>query len=461
MNSSQDNQRTPEIEIEISSEITIEIEKIRQQFNYGPFPRMALEDSPKEKYEKLYFHSLITAYYLRYRQVPETKGTLILDAGCGSGYKSLMLAEANPGATIIGVDLSEKSVELAQQRLEYHGFKDAEFYAMTIEDIPNLGLEFDYVNCDEVLYLLPNPAEGLQAMRSVLKPKGLIRANLHNSYQRAAFYRAQTLFKLMGLMDDSPKEFEEEAVIETMNALKNTVKLKMETWQGQFSSVSDPEILKEMLAMNHLFVGDKGFTIPELFTLLEAADLEFVSMVNWRNWNVLDLFEDAENLPALWSMGLATASVADQLHIYELINPTHRLMDFYCGHPDQPGISPDEWEAEDWKTAIAHLHPQLRTARLQEELVHCIQQGQPFEINREIPTPAMGNVFLDPGKAACLLPLWDGAQTVQSIAQRYRQIRPIDPVTLAPTSEEQSVAVVKALLHPLNQFLYVLLERAE
>ncbi|MBI4782978.1 MAG: class I SAM-dependent methyltransferase [Oscillatoriophycideae cyanobacterium NC_groundwater_1537_Pr4_S-0.65um_50_18] len=436
-----------------------EIEKIREQFNYGPYPRVALEDSPKERYEGLYFHNLITAYYLRYGRVPETKGTMILDAGCGSGYSSLVLAEANPGAKIIGIDLSEKSVELAQQRLTYHGF-DAEFYAIPLEEIGNLGLEFDYINCDEVLYLLPDPVAGLQAMRSVLKPQGLIRTNLHSSYQRAPYYRSQALFKLMGLMDDSPKEFEEEAVIETMNALRNTARLRVETWNGKFTPETPPEKVKEVLAMNHLFVGDRGFTIPELFGLLEEADLEFISMTNWRGWNVVDLFEDGDNLPALWSMGLAAASIADQLHIYELINPIHRLLDFYCGHPGEPAVSIDEWDDADWPTAIVHLHPQLRTEAMKQDLIRCIQQAQPFEISRNVPKPAMGKALLDPTRAACLLPLWEGKQTVAAIAQRYRQIRPIDPVTLEPVSEEQAFEIVKDLLNFLIQFLYILLERA-
>jgi len=50
--------------------------------------------------------------------------------------------------------------------------------------------------------------------------------------------------------------------------------------------------------MNYLLQGDKGFTITELFAALKAADLEFISMVNWRQWDLMDLFKekDPENL---------------------------------------------------------------------------------------------------------------------------------------------------------------------
>jgi ubiquinone/menaquinone biosynthesis C-methylase UbiE len=139
-------------------------EKIRQQFDTGPYPRTPLEKSPKNDAMSLYIHNLINPYYLRNQKVIETEGKLILDAGCGSGYKSLVLAEANPGAKIIGVDISEKSVDLARQRLQYHGFDNTDFHVISIEQLPQLGLDFDYINCDEVLYLFRDPSVGLQAM---------------------------------------------------------------------------------------------------------------------------------------------------------------------------------------------------------------------------------------------------------------------------------------------------------
>ena len=115
------------------------IENIRQQFDNTPFPRIPLEQTPKDNSELLYLHNLVTAYYFRNRRVINTEGKVILDAGCGTGYKSLMLALANPGAKIVGIDLSEESVKLAEQRLQYHGVANADFYALKIEELPSLG----------------------------------------------------------------------------------------------------------------------------------------------------------------------------------------------------------------------------------------------------------------------------------------------------------------------------------
>ncbi|MFM7428069.1 MAG: class I SAM-dependent methyltransferase [Elainella sp.] len=434
-------------------------DKIRQQFDYGPYPRTPLEDSPRESFEQLYVHNLVTAYYLRHRRVVDTRDKVILDAGCGSGYKALMLAEANPGAKIVGIDLSEQSVNLARQRLQYHGFDNAEFHQLAIEDLPQLGQKFDYINCDEVLYILPDPVAGLQAMKSVLQPDGLIRTNLHNAYQRARFYQAQELFQLMGLMDNNPEEFEEDAVIETMNSLRPEAILKRETWVGLDTESKSREQMKQMLAMNFLFVGDTGYRIPDLFNLLEQADLEFVSMVNWRQWDITALFENPDELPIFWQMGLASADQSDQLRMFELLHPVHRLMDFWCAPPGEAGVPVDDWAEADWQQARVHLHPQLKTDKAKTALLESIRSSKAFDIGQFIPLPRLAPVVLEASVAASLLPLWETAQPIQAIAQRYHQLRPVNPVTLEPISEAQAFAAVKDLLNRLDAFLYVLIER--
>jgi hypothetical protein len=44
------------------------IENIRQQFDNTPYPRIPLEQSPKDNSELLYLHNLVTAYYFRNRK---------------------------------------------------------------------------------------------------------------------------------------------------------------------------------------------------------------------------------------------------------------------------------------------------------------------------------------------------------------------------------------------------------
>jgi ubiquinone/menaquinone biosynthesis C-methylase UbiE len=431
------------------------IEKIRQQFDNAPYPKVPLDHSPKTDYQSLYIHNLVTAYYLRNQKVIETEGKVILDAGCGTGYKSLILAEANPGAKIVGIDISEESVDLAQKRLQHHGFENAEFHVMGIEELPSLNLKFDYINNDEVLYILPDIAVGLQAMKSVLKPEGIIRTNLHSSLQRTNYYRAQKIFKIMGLMNENPKEMEIQLTRDIMTALKDDVRLKIMTWDANMAEK------EESVLMNYLFQGDTGYTIPEMFEALRVADLEFVSMVSWRHWELTDLFKDPSNLPAFLEMSLPEISVEEMLHLFELLQPIHRLIDFWCCHPGGEQFLPiSEWTIADWQTARVYLHPQLRTTQVREDLINCINSYRPFDISKYVPLPSRAPILMESVNASCLLPLWEGACSVTDLADRWLKLRPIHPATLAPVSRETAFEEVKELLKMLEAFIYVLLERS-
>lgn len=428
-------------------------QKIRQQFDTGPYPRVPLETSPKNEAKFLYIHNLVNPYYLRRQKVIDTKDKLILDAGCGSGYKSLVLAEANPGAKIVGVDISEKSVELARQRLQHHGFDNTDFHVVSIEDLPQLGLEFDYINCDDVLYLLPEPVVGLQAMKSVLKPDGIIRANLHSSLQRAQYFRAQEVFKLMGLMDENPEEMEIKLVRDIMTSLKDNVMLKSITWDSEFGGD------EERILANYLLQGDKGYTINEVFSILRAAELEFINMVNWRHWNLMSLFKEPDNLPMFLAMSFPQASVEEKLHLFELLHPAHRLLDFWCGHPNQgeSHLPIAEWKPSDWQEAQVHLQPQLRMPNLKEDMVKSITQLKPLEIRPLLTTE--DSVFIDTNTASCLLPIWDEPQPVKSLVERWLKLRPVHPVTLESTAAEEALDFVIQALTLLESIGYVLVER--
>ncbi|MDY7003466.1 MAG: methyltransferase domain-containing protein [Cyanobacteriota bacterium] len=426
--------------------------KIRQQFDVVTYPRVPVEKSPKNDYESLYIHNLVTPYYLRNQKVINTEGKVILDAGCGSGYKALILAEANPGAKIVGIDISEKSVELARQRLQYHGFDNAEFHVLPIEELPNLGLEFDYINCDEVLYLLPDIVVGLQAMKSVLKLDGIIRTNLHSSLQRHNYYRVQEVFKMMGLMNENPGEMEMEIARETLEALKDSIMLKKQVWK--------PETAKneEWIQMNYLLQGDKGFTIPEVFAALKNADLEFISMVNWRHWEIMDLFKNEDDLPAFLGMSLPEISVEERLHLFELLQPVHRLLDFWCGHPQQGQsfVPLSEWTDSDWQKAKVNLHPQLRNSKAREDLINCINGHKPFEISSYVKLPTLKPIHIGSSMAVCILPLWDGICTIESLVERWLKIRPLDPITLEVVGQQRAWDEIKELLETLDPFFYVL-----
>jgi 2-polyprenyl-3-methyl-5-hydroxy-6-metoxy-1,4-benzoquinol methylase len=440
------------------NELAAEIkEKIRQHFDHLPYPKIPVEISPKEDYQTLYQNSLVTPYYLRSQAVIDSAGKVILDAGCGSGYQALVLAEANPGAKIIGIDLSEKSVELARSRLYFHGFENVEFHVLAIEDLPQLGVQFDYINCEEVLYLLPDLVVGLRALKAVLKSDGVIRGNLHSAIQRFALFRAQNVFKSLGLFDSELGDLEIEAVVETFKAFKPEVDLKRFTWKAEWETDTNPEAI----SANYLLRGDKGYTITELFAALKISDLELISMVDWRRWQLLDLFQDPDDLPILWEMSLPELSLEQQLQLHEWIHPRHhRLLDFWCGHANylqcvKPVVA---WSKEDWSAAKVYLHPRLKTAQIKADLCQSIHQRQPFILSRYLPDLSNSTIALESPIAASLLPLWESPQLVQVLVDRWLKICPVNLQTLEPTSPELAWNQMAQKLLALETFLYVFLE---
>jgi ubiquinone/menaquinone biosynthesis C-methylase UbiE len=439
------------------------LKKMQQQFDFGPYPRYPIEQAPVRNSNQLFIHDLATSYYLQYGKPITSSGKLILDAGCGTGYKALVLAIANPEAEVIGIDISPKSIELAQQRLNYHGYGErVKFYNLAIEDLPQLGLKFDYINCDEVLYFFDNIAEGLSALKTVLEPTGIIRANLHSFLQRGLYYNAQELFlDVMGLGDEDAAEMAMPIVVETMKVIKSNVVLKQQTWKSFYEDDNDEEGKEQILA-NYLLKGDRGYRIRELFAALNEASLAFLSMVDWRSWNVMDLFQDPNDLPAYLAMGLADSSPETLLTMYELLNPVHRLLDFWCCHPNGEGTTKSipvaNWELADWTTAQVTLHPQLKTDDVREAILAAISQHKSLVLSNFLSHPTLKPVAIDSSVAALLLQLWGGPKTFTALVNFWQQTHPINLITLEPTTPGSAAQQVATALSKLEVFLYVLPE---
>ncbi|MEA5578495.1 class I SAM-dependent methyltransferase [Anabaena sp. UHCC 0451] len=433
-------------------------DKIRKQFDSAPYPNRPLDESPKDDVNALYIHNIITSYYLRNQKVIDTKDKVILDAGCGSGYKSLMLAEANPGAKIVGVDISEESVKLARQRLEYHGCDNVEFHVLSIYNLPELNYQFDYINCDEVLYLLPDISVALQAMKAVLKAEGIIRTNLHSYMQRFNYFRAQKIFQIMGLMDDTPGEMEIEIVNDTMTALKDNVNLKATIWNPNLN-IYQSENGQERILVNYLLQGDKGYSINDMFSALKAADLEFIKMRNWRQWDLMNLFKEPDNLPAFLGMSLPEISAQEQLELSELLHPVHRLLDFWCGHPQAGNsfVPVSEWTDAEWENATVHLHPQLKTPEFQTQVIACVNEGETFPIRKYL---ALNEevVYVDSATALCLLPLFNKPLPMMSLVDYWQYFRPFDPLTAQPIDKVKVFHLLQKLLLVLEDFDLIMLE---
>jgi SAM-dependent methyltransferase len=101
-------------------------------------------------------------------------GSRVLEAGCGVGAQTIILARNSPDAIITSVDISESSLSAAKQKIAAAGFKNVHFQQA---DIFNLKFEpnsFDHVFVCFVLEHLARPLAALEALKQFLKPGGTI-----------------------------------------------------------------------------------------------------------------------------------------------------------------------------------------------------------------------------------------------------------------------------------------------
>jgi SAM-dependent methyltransferase len=102
------------------------------------------------------------------------QGSKVLEAGCGVGAQTVILARNSPGAGITSIDLSEESLRAAKERVSSEGFTNVAFHHGDIFHLPFGDGSFDHVFLCFVLEHLPNPVEALRCLRRVLKRGGTI-----------------------------------------------------------------------------------------------------------------------------------------------------------------------------------------------------------------------------------------------------------------------------------------------
>lgn len=99
-------------------------------------------------------------------------GKRVLDIGCGGGLLSEGMAAR--GATVTGIDLSEKALGVARLHLYESGHK-VEYRLISAEALAEESpADFDHVTCLEMLEHVPDPASTVAACARLVKPGGQV-----------------------------------------------------------------------------------------------------------------------------------------------------------------------------------------------------------------------------------------------------------------------------------------------
>ena len=92
---------------------------------------------------------------------------VILDAGCGLGYKAKWFADLSPNSLVIAMDYSD-SVFLAAKN-----YFDTPNLVFVKNDIANTNIKscsIDYISCNQVIHHTENPQKTMMELSRILKP---------------------------------------------------------------------------------------------------------------------------------------------------------------------------------------------------------------------------------------------------------------------------------------------------
>src|SRR5574342_636857 len=92
-------------------------------------------------------------------------GSTVLEAGCGVGAQTVILAAKSPGARIVSVDVSERSLSAAKALAATEGLGNVAFLRADILNLPFPPESFDHAFVCFVLAHLPDPVGALVRLR--------------------------------------------------------------------------------------------------------------------------------------------------------------------------------------------------------------------------------------------------------------------------------------------------------
>jgi hypothetical protein len=125
---------------------------------------------------------------------------------------------------------------------------------------------FDLVVCTGVLHHLPDPDQGLCALRDVLRPSGAMRLMVYARYGRAGIYMMQEYCRLLGITVSAKDLRDLGATIEALPANHPLSGVLRRTTDFRW-----PEAMADAL----LHPQDRAYAVPELYAWLDRCGMSF------------------------------------------------------------------------------------------------------------------------------------------------------------------------------------------
>ncbi len=303
---------------------------VSEFYDRFPYPDNQFQNGPPKDLNWLYSWQDVCSFCIGAIRKSENFSTTIriLDAGCGTGLSTDYLAHLNPRSDIFAVDISGRSLQLAQERLEHSGghnmahvrFKNLSLFALNLEEVGR----FDYINSIGVLHHLQDPLSGLIKLKSLLKTDGLIHLFLYADGGRSEVKRINMALKSMKI--SSSKEGIRLARKMLSELPKNN--LIRENFEKQWAPFCGSD---SVFADTYFHPFEINFNLEKLLKLINQSGLNFVGFSNRKTWDIKRVLS-GELLKTASDM-----EESEKWKLIELLDPQISYFDFFLskGKPEK------------------------------------------------------------------------------------------------------------------------------
>ncbi|ABB36025.1 hypothetical protein Syncc9605_2293 [Synechococcus sp. CC9605] len=251
---------------EITDKISLAVQKMYEE---NPYPQYKHADHTHPHFAKptaefISLETTIANPSFNHELLAPNSRPKILIAGCGTGNQ-VINASRYKNAQITAIDISKNSLSYAARKTQGYKMQNVQLQQLDILDAKSLPNSYDVIECSGVLHHMQDPARGLAALNSKLKPGGYIKIGLYSKLARQNVTAARELIKSLGIKStpEEIRDFRRRIFNDDQHELKN-----LSILVNDFYSLSECRDLC-------FHVQEHQFTTESLQKLLEAENLEF------------------------------------------------------------------------------------------------------------------------------------------------------------------------------------------
>jgi SAM-dependent methyltransferase len=252
--------------------------QLAAQYEAFPYPRRDPRDEARRLIVGSPGHLREIDYWIYGARRPASRPLRALFAGGGTGDGTLMLAQqmttAARAGSVTWLDRSAASLRIAQARAAARGLTSIVWESRSLLDLPGSGLgPFDYIDCCGVLHHLPDPAEGLRALTSVLAPDGGLGLMVYAPHGRTGVYMVQDALRLLTPPGEAPPA-RLDVARRVMRHLPETAWLRQNRFLDDHVNGGDAGLYDLLLNPR-----DRAFSVTQFAALLAGAGLRVACWV--------------------------------------------------------------------------------------------------------------------------------------------------------------------------------------